>query len=370
MKKTLLTLLAVSIFCWDGSAQTPCSQIQVSNSMEMGMPINSSMKVANDFIVASGTSNFSVESITANLLSEDDIVSVDLLFYQNNEGVPGTQIGTTITGVIPTSQTVIGTYETMDLQEVVIDLPTPVDFTGGPGTDTTYWVQLVSVPVSGSIVWEMTSLNIIGNTRAYYPTGAPSWLTSPDADGVFTIEGICTPVCADPTALTVVQISDDSADIMWTAGGTETEWEIEYGATGFTPGSGTIITDNDGTLGETITALVPETDYEVYITAICAPENKSEQVGPVTFTTEPLGVADQVFQDFSYHPNPISNLLSLKATNEIQQVVIYDLLGQEVFKTKPNSLSLNFELNGLHGGIYLMKVTVDNSVGFYRIIKE
>lgn len=370
MKKTLFTLLAVSVFCWDGSAQTPCSQIQVSNSMEMGMPINSSMKVANDFIVASGTSNFSVESITVNLLSEDDIDSIDILFYQDNAGVPGTQIGTTITGVVPTSQTVIGTYGTSDLQEVVIDLPVPVDFAGVAGADTTYWMQLVSVPVSGSIVWEMTSLNIIGNPRAYYPTGAPSWFTDGDADGVFTIEGICTPVCTDPTALTVVQVTDNFADIMWAAGGTETEWEIEYETVGFTPGNGTVIIDNDGVVGETITGLIPETDYDVYITAICSPENESGKVGPATFTTQPLGVTDQVFQGFSYYPNPTSGVLSLKAANEIQQVIIYDLLGREVFKTKPNSLSPNFELNGLRGGNYLMKVIIDNSVGFYRIIKE
>ena len=36
-------------------------------------------------------------------------------------------------------------------------------------------------------------------------------------------------------------VTPTSADIGWTENGTATTWNIEWGATGFTPGSGTII---------------------------------------------------------------------------------------------------------------------------------
>ena len=36
-------------------------------------------------------------------------------------------------------------------------------------------------------------------------------------------------------------VTSTSADLAWTAGGTETAWNVEYGLTGFTLGSGTLI---------------------------------------------------------------------------------------------------------------------------------
>ena len=38
-----------------------------------------------------------------------------------------------------------------------------------------------------------------------------------------------------------------SADISWNAGGSESSWNIEYGATGFALGTGTSLTVNDNT---------------------------------------------------------------------------------------------------------------------------
>src|SRR5690606_20230157 len=57
--------------------------------------------------------------------------------------------------------------------------------------------------------------------------------------------------CYDPSDITFSNIGKTSVDISWTENGGATEWEIEYGTAGFTPGSGTLIVDNDGILGET-----------------------------------------------------------------------------------------------------------------------
>ena len=49
------------------------------------------------------------------------------------------------------------------------------------------------------------------------------------------------PSCPDPTGLTASNVTSTSADLAWTAGGTfETVWNVEYGLTGFTLGSGTL----------------------------------------------------------------------------------------------------------------------------------
>ncbi|MGY8868627.1 MAG: hypothetical protein ACKVJK_23720, partial [Methylophagaceae bacterium] len=46
------------------------------------------------------------------------------------------------------------------------------------------------------------------------------------------------PACPDPSGLTASNITSNSADVSWTAGGSEVSWNFEYGPTGYTQGSG------------------------------------------------------------------------------------------------------------------------------------
>ena len=41
--------------------------------------------------------------------------------------------------------------------------------------------------------------------------------------------------CPDPSAGTATNITSSSADLGWTAGGTETMWDLEYGVAPYTP---------------------------------------------------------------------------------------------------------------------------------------
>ena len=84
------------------------------------------------------------------------------------------------------------------------------------------------------------------------------------------------PTCPKPTALEALNLTSSSADLSWTAGGSETEWEIVYGPAGFDPETeGTTLTDTDGTPGETISDLSIGTDYEFYVKAICGSDDQS-----------------------------------------------------------------------------------------------
>ncbi len=93
------------------------------------------------------------------------------------------------------------------------------------------------------------------------------------------------PACAAPTNLSASNIMDTQVDLSWTAGGTETAWNIEYGATGFTQGSGTTL--NLTTNPYTLTGLTAETTYDYYVQADCGSGNTSTWQGPYTFTTTP-----------------------------------------------------------------------------------
>ncbi len=73
--------------------------------------------------------------------------------------------------------------------------------------------------------------------------------------------------CPSPTFLSASNPTDVSVDLSWTAGCTETAWNVEYGATGFTPGTGTLVAATSTTA--TITGLACQTDYDFYVYADC-----------------------------------------------------------------------------------------------------
>ncbi len=78
------------------------------------------------------------------------------------------------------------------------------------------------------------------------------------------------PTCPKPTALTVTNITATGADLSWTAGGTETDWKVIYGAKDFDP-AGTEGTVVDVTVNPTFTftGLTAVTEYDVYVKADC-----------------------------------------------------------------------------------------------------
>lgn len=93
------------------------------------------------------------------------------------------------------------------------------------------------------------------------------------------------PSCPEINAVSVDNLTANSADLLWTPGGNENIWEYAYGATSvIDPNTLTAfeVTANPST---TITDLAPATNYKVWVRAKCGDE-VSEWSFPITFTTE------------------------------------------------------------------------------------
>jgi hypothetical protein len=92
-----------------------------------------------------------------------------------------------------------------------------------------------------------------------------------------------TPLCPAPSALSAVP-GNYFATLSWTAGGSETLWDIEYGAHLFTP-TGIPSTGYTGvTNPKLLTGLTPLTSYDYYVRADCG-TSQSTWTGPYNFTT-------------------------------------------------------------------------------------
>ncbi len=94
------------------------------------------------------------------------------------------------------------------------------------------------------------------------------------------------PTCAIPTDLVATHITDTQIDFSWTAGSNETEWNIEYGPTGFTQGQGSTISTTSNSYS--LTGLSPHTSYDIYVQANCnanGGNGTSRWLGPLSNTT-------------------------------------------------------------------------------------
>ena len=178
--------------------------------------------------------------------------------------------------------------------------------------------------------------------------------------------------CVDPSSIVVSNITDSGADVSWTENGIATVWEIEYGLTGFAQGSGTVVADNDGTLGETLSGLVSETTYDVYVRAICSATNMSAWVGPKSFTTDTtVNVNDNDFSGFAYYPNPMTDVINITSQNEKYELVIFNVVGQKLLTYKMEANTATLDVSHFASGPYLMQVVSESGKSaFYKLIKN
>jgi len=96
-----------------------------------------------------------------------------------------------------------------------------------------------------------------------------------------SIDAVAT--CPAPSFQEVTGIAAYSATLNWMSNGGAMVWEIEYGQTGFVPGTGVIISTSDKPYQ--LTSINYLTTFDWYIRSDCGGGLYSYQVGPNTFTT-------------------------------------------------------------------------------------
>ncbi|MEM6685242.1 MAG: fibronectin type III domain-containing protein [Bacteroidota bacterium] len=108
-----------------------------------------------------------------------------------------------------------------------------------------------------------------------------------DAVGGFQDVEFCLeiPNCQAPSNITTTSITHWEAYLEWTENGIVGNWNIEYGPTGYTQGSGTLVTETITTTSYRLFGLQSETTYDVYVQGDCTNGNATTWAGPYTFTT-------------------------------------------------------------------------------------
>jgi hypothetical protein len=167
----------------------------------------------------------------------------------------------------------------------------PDGFTPGTGT---------VIPGVVGLTTPITGLTQVTNYDVYVTTNCASETTVAGPYSVLTL-----PSCASPTPIITNVVDPETVQLFWTGGSTgETEWVVEYGVNGFTPGSGTqvVVTPNPTT---TITNLTQNTAYSFWLRGVCSVQDSSLWIGPSNVTTplwcpNPSGLAANVVADTAF----------------------------------------------------------------------
>lgn len=83
-----------------------------------------------------------------------------------------------------------------------------------------------------------------------------------------------------------------------------------------------------------------------------------------------VGLGDTTFATFKYYPNPVSNVLNISNGQELQSIVIYNILGQEVVNTTVNAAVTSLDMSSLANGVYTVKVVSEGKQKNFKIIKK
>src|SRR5690554_32802 len=168
---------------------------------------------------------------------------------------------------------------------VTIDPPTTGSANSGAPTTLTFSGSLTSLydpSVDGLLTLDLNQ---------------SSWVAN-DADWSNIVVTLFeAPTCPDPLDLGISNLTATTVDLGWTEFGTATTWNVEYGAAGFSQGSGTVV--NTTSNPHNLTGLTPETVYEFYVQSDCGSSDVSNWVGPISITTLQTPVSLPYTDDFS-----------------------------------------------------------------------
>lgn len=169
-----------------------------------------------------------------------------------------------------------------------------VDFFDGAN-----WLPAIYTSQQNTVGWEMQTIDLSGYTITglvqvrFVITGTSSFYDDVAIDDVMIDE---LPSCVNPTDVTITEVTNNSMTFTASQIGTPTGYQVEYGAPGFTIGSGTTVTDT--AVPFTVTGLSPQTDYEFYVMADCGGGDTSFYVGPYAFTTYCDPAIAPFYEDF------------------------------------------------------------------------
>jgi hypothetical protein len=134
----------------------------------------------------------------------------------------------------------------------------------------------------------------------------------------------------------------------------------------------------DGVMENLIQAMVdggscaPVTDYSTYANRLWALGDASifSNTYGHCVNCASLSINENELSEVRVYPNPFSSALSLKREINMENITVYNVIGEKVFELKLNSSNVQIDLSNIAPGVYNLVVSGTNSVSRVKVIKE
>jgi hypothetical protein len=73
--------------------------------------------------------------------------------------------------------------------------------------------------------------------------------------------------------------------------------------------------------------------------------------------------------EFIYYPNPVSDLLTIRAQNSIERINMINVMGQTVLEIRPNTVETDIDMQALGSGTYFAQVTIAGVTNIIKVLK-
>jgi hypothetical protein len=156
------------------------------------------------------------------------------------------------------------------------------------------------------------------------------------------------PTCPQPTALSLTTATTTTADIDWTAGGSETQWQVQWVPTGqaINSANSQYALVSTTSAYQITTGLTPNSFYTAYVRGICSAGDTSYWAGVINFNT--YGQGQYMIWD---NECPTSNFIDISAT------------GTNLNLTDDSEAGVTLPFPLLYQGSLINDVTVGNNGG-------
>ena len=127
-------------------------------------------------------------------------------------------------------------------------------------------------------------------------------------------------------------------------------------------------------------AAMPEVDLSVYtgLATFALYAESFDSVEDVDFFVDNFSIGStslslndvSTVSNFTFFPNPVNNVLTIKAQASIDSITVYNMLGQTVVRSTPNTNDCTVDMSLLQSGAYFVQVSINNTLKTVRVIKN
>ncbi len=97
--------------------------------------------------------------------------------------------------------------------------------------------------------------------------------------------------------------------------------------------------------------------------------NSFGEIGVCAYDSS-VSISENSIEGLQFYPNPVTDLITIRADKVLDKIVIYNMIGQEVIVVNNNKTNAQIDMSHLQKGVYFVKVSADKTLTAFKVVKQ